>query len=99
MKILFLGDIVGTSGCEAVKRFLPKKIKENNDSNINIDSSNESLRLFSKNNKKISDAPSKKAIGWASEPIGYGEIKGSKAKKKNIFAKSFFITGLVKDGF
>ena len=29
MKILFLGDIVGTSGCEAVKKFLPKKIEEN----------------------------------------------------------------------
>jgi len=29
MKILFLGDIVGNSGCEAVKKYLPKKIKEN----------------------------------------------------------------------
>ena len=29
MKILFLGDIVGVSGCEAVKKFLPKKIEEN----------------------------------------------------------------------
>ena len=29
MKILFLGDIVGVSGCEAVKEFLPKKIEEN----------------------------------------------------------------------
>ena len=28
MNILFLGDIVGTSGCEAVKKHLPKKIKE-----------------------------------------------------------------------
>jgi hypothetical protein len=28
MKILFLGDIVGTSGCEAIKKHLPKKIKE-----------------------------------------------------------------------
>ena len=28
MKILFLGDIVGDSGCEAVKKHLPKKIKE-----------------------------------------------------------------------
>ena len=30
MNILFLGDIVGTSGCEAVIKFLPKKIKEKN---------------------------------------------------------------------
>ena len=29
MKILFLGDIVGKSGCEAVKKYLPKKIEEN----------------------------------------------------------------------
>jgi len=29
MKILFLGDIVGNSGCEAVKKYLPKKIEEN----------------------------------------------------------------------
>ncbi len=29
MKILFLGDIVGDSGCEAVKKFLPMKIEEN----------------------------------------------------------------------
>ena len=29
MKILFLGDIVGNSGCLALKKFLPKKIKEN----------------------------------------------------------------------
>ena len=28
IKILFLGDIVGNSGCEAVKKYLPKKIKE-----------------------------------------------------------------------
>ena len=28
MKILFLGDIVGESGCEAIKKNLPKKIKE-----------------------------------------------------------------------
>ena len=28
MKILFLGDIVGDSGCEAVKKHLPNKIKE-----------------------------------------------------------------------
>ena len=28
MKILFLGDIVGESGCEAVKKYLPKKIEE-----------------------------------------------------------------------
>ena len=28
MNILFLGDIVGDSGCEAVKKYLPKKIKE-----------------------------------------------------------------------
>ena len=28
MKILFLGDIVGDSGLEAVKKFLPIKIKE-----------------------------------------------------------------------
>ena len=28
MNILFLGDIVGASGCEAVKKHLPKKIKE-----------------------------------------------------------------------
>ena len=28
MNILFLGDIVGISGCEAVKKHLPKKIKE-----------------------------------------------------------------------
>ncbi len=28
MNILFLGDIVGVSGCEAVKKHLPKKIKE-----------------------------------------------------------------------
>jgi hypothetical protein len=28
MNILFLGDIVGFSGCEAVKKHLPKKIKE-----------------------------------------------------------------------
>jgi len=25
MKILFLGDIVGKSGCEAVQKYLPKK--------------------------------------------------------------------------
>ena len=29
MKILFLGDIVGKSGCEAVQKYLPKKIEEN----------------------------------------------------------------------
>ena len=29
MKILFLGDIVAKPGCEAVKKFLPKKIQEN----------------------------------------------------------------------
>ena len=29
MKILFLGDIVGNSGCEAVKKYLPEKIEEN----------------------------------------------------------------------
>ena len=29
MKILFLGDIVGESGCTAIKKHLPKKIKEN----------------------------------------------------------------------
>ena len=29
MKILFLGDIMGPSGCEAVQNFLPKIIKEN----------------------------------------------------------------------
>jgi len=29
MKILFLGDIVGDSGCEAVQKYLPEKIKEN----------------------------------------------------------------------
>ena len=28
MNILFLGDIVGVSGCEAVKKYLPNKIKE-----------------------------------------------------------------------
>ena len=28
MKILFLGDIVGDSGCDAVKKHLPNKIKE-----------------------------------------------------------------------
>ena len=28
MNILFLGDIVGNSGCEAIKKHLPKKIKE-----------------------------------------------------------------------
>ena len=28
MKILFLGDIVGNSGCEAVRKYLPKKIEE-----------------------------------------------------------------------
>ena len=28
MNILFLGDIVGNSGCEAVKKYLPKKIEE-----------------------------------------------------------------------
>ena len=28
MNILFLGDIVGSSGCEAVKKHLPKKIEE-----------------------------------------------------------------------
>ena len=28
MNILFLGDIVGASGCEAVKKYLSKKIKE-----------------------------------------------------------------------
>ena len=30
MKILFLGDIVGNSGCDAVKKYLPKK-KETKD--------------------------------------------------------------------
>ncbi len=29
MKILFLGDIVGESGCTAIKKYLPKKIIEN----------------------------------------------------------------------
>ena len=28
INILFLGDIVGDSGCEAIKKYLPKKIKE-----------------------------------------------------------------------
>ena len=28
MNILFLGDIVGKAGCEAVKKYLPSKIKE-----------------------------------------------------------------------
>jgi len=31
MKILFLGDIVGDSGCDAVKKHLPNKIKEKMD--------------------------------------------------------------------
>ena len=30
MKILFLGDIVGVSGCNAVKKYLPKIIQEKN---------------------------------------------------------------------
>ena len=30
MKILFLGDIVGKTGCDAIKKFLPKIIKKNN---------------------------------------------------------------------
>jgi len=30
MKILFLGDIVGESGCKAVKKYLPEQIKKNN---------------------------------------------------------------------
>ena len=30
MKILFLGDIVGESGCIAVEKYLPSKIKEKN---------------------------------------------------------------------
>ena len=29
MKILFLGDVVGPSGCEGIKSFLPEIIKEN----------------------------------------------------------------------
>ena len=29
MKILFLGDIVGDSGCKAVKKYLPEKLKKN----------------------------------------------------------------------
>ena len=29
MKILFLGDIVGESGCNAVKKYLPEKIEQN----------------------------------------------------------------------
>jgi len=29
MKILFLGDVVGESGCYAIKKYLPKKIQEN----------------------------------------------------------------------
>ena len=29
MKILFLGDIVGETGCNAVKKYLPEKIKQN----------------------------------------------------------------------
>ena len=29
MKILFLGDIVGESGCNAIKKYLPEKIKQN----------------------------------------------------------------------
>ena len=29
MKILFLGDIVGESGCNAVKKYLPEKITQN----------------------------------------------------------------------
>ena len=28
MNILFLGDIVGNSGCDAVKKFLPNIIKK-----------------------------------------------------------------------
>ena len=28
MNILFLGDIVGPSGCEAIKKYLPIKIEE-----------------------------------------------------------------------
>ena len=28
MKILFLGDIVGKSGCDAVKKYLPNKIEK-----------------------------------------------------------------------
>ena len=28
MRILFLGDIVGDSGCKAIRKYLPKKIKE-----------------------------------------------------------------------
>ena len=34
MNILFLGDIVGNSGCSAVKKFLPNIIKSKNYSSI-----------------------------------------------------------------
>ena len=29
MKILFLGDVVGDCGCEAIKKYLPHSIKKN----------------------------------------------------------------------
>ena len=29
MKILFLGDIIGLSGCSAVEKYLPEQIKKN----------------------------------------------------------------------
>ena len=46
MKILFLGDIVGPSGCMVVKKYLKKIVEENK---INF----EFFDIFSKNFEKM----------------------------------------------
>ena len=53
MKILFLGDIVGNSGCEAIKKNLPKIISEKN-INFETTSFKKHSCNFFKNKKNIS---------------------------------------------
>ena len=51
MKILFLGDIVGVSGCEAVKKFLPKKIEENKIDFVIVNGENAAIMVLASQKK------------------------------------------------
>ena len=51
MKILFLGDLVGNSGCFAVKKFLPNIIKSKEINFVVVNGENAAKR-WSWNNRK-----------------------------------------------
>jgi len=59
MKILFLGDIVGKSGCEAVQKYLPIKIEENKIDFVIVNGENAADRgvgITKKNTEEIFEA-------------------------------------------